>query len=51
MHVIRHAADTITFTIGTPDDGRQIGVQRRADRRVKNRSTVFGAENNVDEEK
>lgn len=49
--MIRHAADAIAFAIRTPGDRCQIGVQRGTDRRIKNRSTVFGAENNVDEEK
>lgn len=49
--MIRHAADTIAFTISTPGDSCQIGVQCLANRRIKNRSTVLGAENDMDEEK
>jgi hypothetical protein len=51
MHVIPHPADPIAFTIRPPGDRCQIGVHCGSDRHIKKRGTVFGAKNNVDEEK
>jgi hypothetical protein len=51
MNMVRHASNTITFTISTARDGCHIGVQRGTDRRIENRNPVFGAENDMNEDK
>ena len=50
MHMIRDTAYAVTFAISITRHGGKIGEERRADRGIKGRRAVFGAEDNVDEQ-
>jgi len=49
MNVISNAADALCFALGIPAHGGQIGMHARANFRVEQWLTVFGAEYNVNE--
>jgi hypothetical protein len=51
MDMIGDAADTVTFAIGIASDGGEVGVERRTNGGLKDGRPVFGAEDDVDEEK
>ena len=50
MHMIRNAADTVTFTIGVTGNRGEISMERGTDGGIKNGRAFFGAKDNVDEE-
>ena len=50
VDVVSHAADAITIAAGVPGYGREIGVERWTDGDVKGGCSVFGAEDDVNEE-
>ena len=49
MYMIRDASGTVTFAIGIAGYGGEIGVERGTNGGIEDGSTVFGAEDNVDE--
>lgn len=51
MHMVHNTADAKAFAPSVPCDRREIGVQIRTDRIGKDRSTIFRAEHNMDQQK
>jgi hypothetical protein len=50
MHMIRDAANAVTFAIGISSDRGKVRMERGTDGGIKDGSAVFGAKDNVDEQ-
>jgi len=50
MDMIGDASDAIAFAVGVAGDRREIGAKIKTDLGIEQRDTIFGAENDVDEE-
>ena len=49
MDMIGHTACAVTFTSGVSGNSREVGVERRTDRRAQPRNAVLGTEDDVED--